>query len=62
LKLEGHKNRIDADAWNPMIMSFCELYGLEKGKLAKSRLAEIEEESYRMPRTGGENGTITGTT
>ncbi len=50
LKLDGYENRIDADAWNPMIMSFCDLYGLRKGRLEKSRLAEIDEELYRVPK------------
>ena len=47
LKLEGHRNRIDSDKWRPMIMMFCELYGLKSGKLAESRLAAIDEELYR---------------
>jgi flavin reductase (DIM6/NTAB) family NADH-FMN oxidoreductase RutF len=51
LKLEGHQHRIDPDKWKPMIMLFCELYGLKRGRLAQSRLAEIEEEMYR-PFTG----------
>ena len=51
LKMVGHQNRIDADKWKPMIMMFCELYGLKSGKLAQSKLAEIEEEMYR-PFTG----------
>jgi flavin reductase (DIM6/NTAB) family NADH-FMN oxidoreductase RutF len=51
LKLEGHRNRVDPDKWKPMIMMFCELYGLRNGKLAESKLAEIEEEMYR-PFTG----------
>jgi len=47
LKMEGHRNRIDADKWKPMIMTFCELYELRSGVLVKSRLAEIEEKMYR---------------
>jgi flavin reductase (DIM6/NTAB) family NADH-FMN oxidoreductase RutF len=47
LRLEGYKNRIDADRWKPMIMMFCELYGLKDGKLEHSRLADIKEEMYR---------------
>ena len=43
LKLQGHDNRIDPDAWRPMIMNFQHLYGL------KSALASIEEELYRLP-------------
>jgi flavin reductase (DIM6/NTAB) family NADH-FMN oxidoreductase RutF len=59
LKMEGHQNRVDADKWKPMIMMFCELYGLRDGKLAKSRLAEIEEEMYR-PFTGTVVDPLTG--
>lgn len=51
LRMKDHRNRIDADKWKPMIMMFCELYGLKSGKLAHSRLADIEEELYR-PFTG----------
>jgi flavin reductase (DIM6/NTAB) family NADH-FMN oxidoreductase RutF len=31
LRLRGHDNRIDPDAWQPMIMSFQHLYGLSRG-------------------------------
>jgi len=44
---EGLCNRVDADRWKPMIMMFCELYGLKQGKLAHSNLADIDEEAYR---------------
>lgn len=50
LRLKGCENRIDADQWRPMIMMFSELYGLRHGKLDHSRLAEIDEECYRLPR------------
>jgi flavin reductase (DIM6/NTAB) family NADH-FMN oxidoreductase RutF len=49
LRLAGHANRIDPDAWRPMIMNFQHLYGLKEGKLEKSALANIEEELYRLP-------------
>ena len=49
LRLHGHVNRIDPDAWKPMIMNFQHLYGLKSGKLEKSTLANIEEELYRLP-------------
>ena len=49
LRLPGYTNRIDPDAWKPMIMSFQHLYGLKPGKLEKSTLANIEEELYRLP-------------
>jgi flavin reductase (DIM6/NTAB) family NADH-FMN oxidoreductase RutF len=44
LRLGGYKHRVDADKWRPMIMMFCELYGLNQ--LEHSRLADIEEELY----------------
>ena len=55
LRLEGHRNRIDADNWKPLIMMFCDFYGLKDGKVKHSRLAEIEEEKYRgLTETTGE--------
>lgn len=50
LRLAGHNDRIDADAWHPMIMSFQHLYGLRRGKLEESKLAGIDEELYRVPK------------
>ena len=47
LRLQGYKDRIDADAWHPMIMSFSHLYGLRTGKVIDSRLAQINEDLYR---------------
>ncbi|KAE8443999.1 hypothetical protein EG329_001128 [Mollisiaceae sp. DMI_Dod_QoI] len=47
LRMEGHSNRIDADKWRPMILSFQELYGLSDRKAVVSKLATIEEEKYR---------------
>lgn len=49
LRLPGHANRIDPDAWRPMIMNFQHLYGLRPGHSEKSTLA-IEEELYRLPK------------
>ncbi|KAK0261318.1 hypothetical protein LTR48_004641 [Friedmanniomyces endolithicus] len=49
LRLPGHENRIDPDAWRPMIMNFQHLYGLKSGKPEVSALASIEEELYRLP-------------
>lgn len=61
LRLEGYKNRIDADRWKPMIMMFSELYGLKDGKLEHSRLADIKEEMYRgMSGTKVEEGVVNG--
>jgi flavin reductase (DIM6/NTAB) family NADH-FMN oxidoreductase RutF len=48
LRLEGHINRINPDAWHPMIMSFQHLYGLKQGKVSDSKLAKIDEEQYRV--------------
>jgi hypothetical protein len=49
LRLAGRENRVDSDKWNPMIMSFQNLDGLKDGKLAPSKLANIEEEAYCLP-------------
>ncbi|KAK0276841.1 hypothetical protein LTR35_010235 [Friedmanniomyces endolithicus] len=49
LRLRGHENRIDPDAWRPMIMNFQHLCGLKAGKQEVSALASIEEELYRLP-------------
>lgn len=46
LLLAGHENRIDPDAWRPLIMSFSQFYGLG-GRVHGSRLAEIPESAYR---------------
>jgi flavin reductase (DIM6/NTAB) family NADH-FMN oxidoreductase RutF len=46
LLMAGHKNRVDPDKWRPLIMSFCQFYGLG-GQLRSSILAEIPESSYR---------------
>jgi flavin reductase (DIM6/NTAB) family NADH-FMN oxidoreductase RutF len=46
VRLSGHANRIDPDAWRPLIMSFQQFYGLG-GREHPSRLATIDEEMYR---------------
>jgi flavin reductase (DIM6/NTAB) family NADH-FMN oxidoreductase RutF len=46
IRLPGTENRIDPDAWRPLIMSFQHFYGLG-GRLHPSRLATIDEEWYR---------------
>lgn len=43
---QGHENRIDPDAWRPLIMSFCQFYGVGS-RVHSSRLAEIPESAYR---------------
>lgn len=45
----GRKDRIHPDRWKPLIMSFQEFYTLGE-KVSYSRLAEIPEHSYRIPR------------
>lgn len=42
----GKQNHIDPDKWRPLIMSFCQFYGLG-GRVRQSTLAEIPEEAYR---------------
>jgi flavin reductase (DIM6/NTAB) family NADH-FMN oxidoreductase RutF len=46
IRLPGTENRIDPDAWRPLIMSFQHFYGLGD-QLHPSRLATIDEEWYR---------------
>jgi flavin reductase (DIM6/NTAB) family NADH-FMN oxidoreductase RutF len=46
LVLEGHTDRIDPLAWRPLIMSFCQFFGLGPS-VHPSRLAEIPESAYR---------------
>jgi hypothetical protein len=43
--MAGHENRIDPVKWRPLIMSFCEFFGLG-AKVHTSRLAEIPETAY----------------
>ncbi len=47
IKMAGTEHRIDPDRWRPLMMSFCEFYGLG-AKLRPSALATIPEESYRV--------------
>lgn len=45
----NNPNRVDPDVWKPLIMSFQEFYTTGE-KLAYSRLAEIPEQSYAIPK------------
>jgi flavin reductase (DIM6/NTAB) family NADH-FMN oxidoreductase RutF len=49
LLMEGHQNRVDPVKWRPLIMSFCQFFGLGGDMLQHSRLAEIPESAYRPP-------------
>jgi len=42
-----HENRVDADKWCLMILSFEEMYGLKEQKAVASKLGTIDEEHYR---------------
>jgi flavin reductase (DIM6/NTAB) family NADH-FMN oxidoreductase RutF len=42
----GLSNHIDPDQWRPLMMSFCQFYGLGE-RVWRSTLAEIPEEAYR---------------
>jgi flavin reductase (DIM6/NTAB) family NADH-FMN oxidoreductase RutF len=44
--LDEYENRIDPDKWRPLIMSFCQFYGLGE-RVWQSTLAEIPESAYR---------------
>lgn len=46
--MEGHRDRVDPEKWRPLVMSFCQFFGLT-GKIHPSRLAEIPESAYRPP-------------
>jgi flavin reductase (DIM6/NTAB) family NADH-FMN oxidoreductase RutF len=46
IMVPGIENHIDPDRWRPLLMSFCQFYGLGV-KANYSTLAEIPEESYR---------------
>jgi flavin reductase (DIM6/NTAB) family NADH-FMN oxidoreductase RutF len=46
LLMDGFENRIDPDKWRPLIMSFCQFYGLGE-RVRHSTLAEIPEDAYR---------------
>ncbi len=51
IRLAGHPDRIDPERWRPLIMNFCQFFGLG-GMLHHSTLAEIPESAYRPhPRT-----------
>ncbi len=47
--MRGDANRIDPEKWRPLIMSFCQFFGLGP-MVHHSRLAEIPESAYRPQR------------
>jgi hypothetical protein len=47
LRLEGYENRIDSEKLRLVFMAFQDFYGVGRGKLGESRLAQIGEENYR---------------
>lgn len=50
IRLAGHADRIDPDLWRPLVLSFQRFYGLGP-QVHPSRLADIDEDRYREPRT-----------
>ncbi len=46
LLVAGTPNHIDPDRWRPLLMSFCQFYGMGE-RVGRSTLAEIPEERYR---------------
>ena len=50
IRLAGHPDRIDPDLWRPLVLSFQRFYGLG-AEVHPSRLAGIDEDRYREPRT-----------
>lgn len=49
IRLPGHIDRIDPERWRPLIMNFCQFFGLGS-MLQASTLAEIPESAYRPRR------------
>ena len=49
LLMDAHENRNDPAKWQPLVMNFQKLYGVSSCETVPSRLAEIQEKSYRMP-------------
>jgi len=47
IRMPGTAHQIDPERWRPLIMSFCEFFGLGP-KLRPSTLATIPEEAYRV--------------
>ncbi|HSB55002.1 MAG TPA: flavin reductase family protein [Gemmatimonadales bacterium] len=50
IRMAGYEHRIDPRRWRPLIMNFCEFFGLGD-VLHHSTLAEIPEDAYRPPVT-----------
>jgi flavin reductase (DIM6/NTAB) family NADH-FMN oxidoreductase RutF len=48
IRMKNERDRIDADKWRPLIMSFQQFYGLGP-RLQASTLATIPESAYRSP-------------
>jgi flavin reductase (DIM6/NTAB) family NADH-FMN oxidoreductase RutF len=48
IRMAGSEDRIDPDAWRPLIMSFQKFYGLGE-QVHPSTLARIPERLYRGP-------------
>lgn len=46
IRMAGYTDRIDPERWRPLIMSFCQFFGLG-GMVHHSTLAEIPESAYR---------------
>ena len=47
IRMAGYSDRIDPRRWRPLIMSFCQFFGLGDS-VHPSRLAEIPESAYRV--------------
>jgi flavin reductase (DIM6/NTAB) family NADH-FMN oxidoreductase RutF len=44
--IDGEPNHVDPDKWRPLVMSFCQFYGLGD-RVGHSTLAQIPEQAYR---------------
>ena len=49
IRLPGYSDRIDPERWRPLIMTFCQFFGLGE-MMHHSTLAEIPESAYRPRR------------
>jgi flavin reductase (DIM6/NTAB) family NADH-FMN oxidoreductase RutF len=49
LLMNGERDKIDPDKWQPLIMSFQKFYGLTDGQVHASKLGTVPERLYRSP-------------
>jgi flavin reductase (DIM6/NTAB) family NADH-FMN oxidoreductase RutF len=57
VRMDGFDDRIDPAKWRPLIMSFCEFFGLGE-TIHSSTLAQIPESAYRAKRRATPDGAL----